>query len=186
MHNKLFIADGAIAVAGGRNIADEYFMRSHRPTISSTWTPLIVGAVVAAARRDLRQLLEQPPGVPDRVDSRLGQLARGATREFDSLVDEGDQMMSAAPPPIDVLGYGPIARGPRRRPARPRLGHGDGVRRPARQGDRNVRRDGALDERAEERDGSRDGVQADVVITSPYFIPGPTGVRAFSDLRSAR
>ena len=28
MHNKLFIADGAIAVMGGRNIADEYFTRS--------------------------------------------------------------------------------------------------------------------------------------------------------------
>ena len=27
MHNKLFIADGAIAVMGGRNIADEYFAR---------------------------------------------------------------------------------------------------------------------------------------------------------------
>ncbi len=28
MHNKLFIADGVMAVAGGRNIADEYFMAS--------------------------------------------------------------------------------------------------------------------------------------------------------------
>ncbi len=28
MHNKLFIADGALAIAGGRNIADEYFFRS--------------------------------------------------------------------------------------------------------------------------------------------------------------
>lgn len=28
MHNKLLIADGVISVSGGRNIADEYFMRS--------------------------------------------------------------------------------------------------------------------------------------------------------------
>jgi cardiolipin synthase C len=28
MHNKLFIADGAVAVVGGRNLADEYFARS--------------------------------------------------------------------------------------------------------------------------------------------------------------
>ena len=28
MHNKLFIADNSVAIAGGRNIADEYFMRS--------------------------------------------------------------------------------------------------------------------------------------------------------------
>jgi putative cardiolipin synthase len=30
MHNKLFIADGIFAIAGGRNIADEYFFRSMR------------------------------------------------------------------------------------------------------------------------------------------------------------
>ncbi len=28
MHNKLFVADGAFAIAGGRNLADEYFLRS--------------------------------------------------------------------------------------------------------------------------------------------------------------
>ena len=28
MHNKLFMADGVMAVMGGRNIADEYFLRS--------------------------------------------------------------------------------------------------------------------------------------------------------------
>jgi cardiolipin synthase C len=30
MHNKLFVADGVFAVVGGRNIADEYFFRSER------------------------------------------------------------------------------------------------------------------------------------------------------------
>ena len=29
MHNKLFVADNAIAIFGGRNMADEYFMRHH-------------------------------------------------------------------------------------------------------------------------------------------------------------
>ncbi len=28
MHNKLFVVDGAMAIAGGRNLADEYFLRS--------------------------------------------------------------------------------------------------------------------------------------------------------------
>lgn len=28
MHNKLFLADGAMAVVGGRNLADEYYLRS--------------------------------------------------------------------------------------------------------------------------------------------------------------
>src|SRR5207248_8062812 len=30
MHNKMFIADGAMAVFGGRNVADEYFLRNEK------------------------------------------------------------------------------------------------------------------------------------------------------------
>ena len=45
MHNKLFIADGAIAVVGGRNIADEYFMRSMTDNFVDM-DAFIVGAVV--------------------------------------------------------------------------------------------------------------------------------------------
>jgi len=36
MHNKLFIADGAMVVAGGRNIADEYFNSSTSSTPTGT------------------------------------------------------------------------------------------------------------------------------------------------------
>jgi cardiolipin synthase C len=41
MHNKLFIADGAIAVVGGRNLADEYFARS---TVSNFIDMDVLGA----------------------------------------------------------------------------------------------------------------------------------------------
>src|SRR5947199_10472852 len=45
MHNKLLIADGAIAVMGGRNIADEYFARSAKNNFVDM-DVLVVGAVV--------------------------------------------------------------------------------------------------------------------------------------------
>jgi len=45
MHNKLFIADGHIAVAGGRNLADEYFMRSQQANFVDM-DVLAAGAVV--------------------------------------------------------------------------------------------------------------------------------------------
>lgn len=48
MHNKLFIADGAFAVAGGRNIGDEYFMRSERSNFFD-YDVLIAGPVVPQA-----------------------------------------------------------------------------------------------------------------------------------------
>ena len=45
MHNKLLIADGVFAVAGGRNIADEYFMLN----MSSNFVDMdafVMGAVI--------------------------------------------------------------------------------------------------------------------------------------------
>jgi putative cardiolipin synthase len=37
MHNKLFVADNALAITGGRNIGDQYFTRDRAAT-SSIWT----------------------------------------------------------------------------------------------------------------------------------------------------
>jgi phosphatidylserine/phosphatidylglycerophosphate/cardiolipin synthase-like enzyme len=45
MHNKLFIADGAVAVAGGRNLADEYFLRSRDANFLDV-DLLMTGAIV--------------------------------------------------------------------------------------------------------------------------------------------
>ncbi len=45
MHNKLFIADGAMAIAGGRNIGNEYFM-AHGSANYIDLDAFVVGAVV--------------------------------------------------------------------------------------------------------------------------------------------
>jgi putative cardiolipin synthase len=45
MHNKLFVADNAMAVVGGRNIANEYFMRNAGSNFIDIDT-LVTGAVV--------------------------------------------------------------------------------------------------------------------------------------------
>ena len=45
MHNKLFIADGAMAIAGGRNIGDEYFM-AHQGANYIDLDVFAVGAVL--------------------------------------------------------------------------------------------------------------------------------------------
>ena len=45
MHNKLFVADGALAIVGGRNVADEYFLRSPRGNFFDI-DLLLVGALV--------------------------------------------------------------------------------------------------------------------------------------------
>lgn len=44
MHNKLFIADSAVAIAGGRNLADGYFLRGNDNFID--FDALLIGAVL--------------------------------------------------------------------------------------------------------------------------------------------
>ena len=50
MHNKLFIADGAVAVLGGRNLADEYFLRGLQGNFID-FDLLCIGAVVGDLNR---------------------------------------------------------------------------------------------------------------------------------------
>ena len=50
MHNKLFIADGAMAMAGGRNIGDEYFM-AHQGANYIDLDVFAVGAVLPTLQR---------------------------------------------------------------------------------------------------------------------------------------
>lgn len=45
MHNKMFVADGAMAIAGGRNLGDEYFLRSAQFNFFD-YDVLIAGPVV--------------------------------------------------------------------------------------------------------------------------------------------
>ncbi len=45
MHNKLFIADGSVAMVGGRNLADEYFLRSKQGNFID-FDLLVTGAVL--------------------------------------------------------------------------------------------------------------------------------------------
>jgi len=50
MHNKLFVADGAMAIAGGRNLADEYFLRSEGANFID-FELIMAGTVVPEAAR---------------------------------------------------------------------------------------------------------------------------------------
>lgn len=46
MHNRLFIVDRVMAVTGGRNLCDEYFMRSARSNLFD-YDAFVVGPVVS-------------------------------------------------------------------------------------------------------------------------------------------
>jgi putative cardiolipin synthase len=108
MHNKLYIADGAVAVMGGRNIADEYFTRS----ATSNFVDMDVFVVgpspvnspafstfTGTARRPIRWR-------PSSANPQTGK-RRDAVLTIWSTT--ASKMMSVVVPPFDILGYGPIS-----------------------------------------------------------------------------
>ena len=135
MHNKLFIADGVMAVVGGRNIADEYFMASAGanfvdldtfvigailPRLSSLfdeyWNServLPLRAIVKTDQPDAQlraefERMTSAEAVPLlRVTPLPGEMATGEVVEV--VGSTGGTPEPERPPPNDVLGYAPIA-----------------------------------------------------------------------------
>jgi len=181
MHNKLFIADGVVAVMGGRNIADEYFTRN--PTSNFVdMDVLVVGGVIPRLRNIFDVYWNSRQAYP--VESIVlasedrGDLQRG----FDHLVDEGEQMRSIPVPSTDMLGHRPIG-------VELDAGHLDLVWGTAVAfADQPDKVMATTPETARAMSVQMDIMdrvnvsKRNVVISSPYFVPGTTGVRAFGDL----
>jgi putative cardiolipin synthase len=182
MHNKLFIADGVTAILGGRNIADDYFTRGTKSNFIDM-DVFVVGPVVRQLSGIFDGYWNSPqvypaeaiiPGSADREEAR---------RSFDHLVDDGEQMRSVTLPPFDILGYGPISDdldyG--------RLGLLWGTANAFADKPGKVMATSAAEARSMSAEMNvMDRVMEsknEVVISSPYFIPGTVGVQEFGDLR---
>jgi putative cardiolipin synthase len=182
MHNKLFIADGAMVVAGGRNIADEYFMRSMTDNFVDM-DAFIVGAVVPQLAAIYDTYWNSPQVYPVQSIIHTDFNREQLQRNFNSLVDEGEQMMSLTLPPVDILGYGPVSED--LDAGRVGLIWGKAIA----FADSPAKVTATSDEMARSMSVSMNimdmvmAARTEVVISSPYFIPGPRGVAAFGELR---
>ena len=108
MHNKLFIADGAMAVIGGRNIADEYFLRRQSDNfidldafVVGAWWTRWAGCSIATGTADagLSAAVARRAPRSSRTNCATGSSASPVPRR------------PATPPALpanDILGYGPI------------------------------------------------------------------------------
>lgn len=105
-----------------------------------------------------------------------------AQRGFDHLVDDGEQMRSLALPPFDILGYGPISDD--LDAGRLGLVWGTAVAfadQPAKVMATSPEMARAMSAQMNVMDRVIES-KSDVVISSPYFIPGSMGVQEFGDL----
>ena len=185
MHNKLFIADGVMAVAGGRNIADEYFLR-HAAQNFVDMDAFVMGAVVKDLAGIFDRYWNSEVVFPiDAIGERIGDKA-AARRAFDETVAEAPTEEPLDLPPSDVLGYGPL----REELAAGRVGLVWGKARafadpPEKLLSQDVRT-------AYETSVANDVMMTvwratdELVITSPYLIPGKMGVESFNNLRRAK
>ena len=170
MHNKLFVVDNSFAIAGGRNIADEYFGRAE-PANFIDMDVLVSGAAVQDMSTAFDAYWNSEHVYP--VQS-LTRAAPAATPEqFDAQVAAVAPV--AALTSLDTLGQTPVAA----QIAAGRVEQTAGT----------VRVLADAPSKIDARDGSDGAVmrahlelirsaQSEVLIASPYFVPGERGVAA--------
>ena len=108
MHNKLFVADGAMAVIGGRNVANEYFLRSPGENFVDL-DAFTVGFVLPPLQFLFDRYWNSWAVYPIRAVTH-SELSPQAQRElFERWTAPARNAMPQSRPPNDVLGYGPIS-----------------------------------------------------------------------------
>ncbi len=180
MHNKLFIADGAMAVAGGRNIADEYFQRSMVENFVDL-DAFVCGSVVSELSEIFDDYWNSPYVYP--LESITASSRSKAERQAD-FEERSSPPATPVPeelPATDTLGYGPLAddleRGRLGLIWAPAFAYAD-----------------VPSKISMENGFDADSVQynlielmrkakSEVQISSPYLIPGPSGMEMISENR---
>ena len=184
MHNKLLVADGAMAVAGGRNIADDYFQRGTQQNFVDL-DALMLGPVVAGLSASFDQYWNSPVVLPIAAVAAKPPLAEAPGAPFHAAGADAFADASAATalalPDVDALGYGPI--GDELDAGRLGLIWGgalvlaDPPDKLARDADK-----AWADSLAYQALMKIWTAEREVTITSPYLIPGPLGIAAFEAL----
>ena len=182
MHNKLFIADGVMAVAGGRNIADEYFTLNTAQNFIDM-DALAVGKVIDQLSRifDDYWNSEEVYPIAGIVEPYGGRIFMAA--EFDEWVGMAGPPPRVILPPTDVLGYGPIGEELDAGRIGFLWGEANAVADPPTKL-RSLTSEEAFGTSVTQHFWTRlMTAEKDVVLTSPYLVPGDNGMTAFEDLR---
>ena len=187
MHNKLLVVDGAMAVAGGRNIANEYFMR-HAQANFVDLDAFITGALVPTLQALFDDYWNSPIVFPLHSIVPPDDDVETQRLRFDNATAPSITPPPEAPPNTDVLGYGPLtdeldagrlgliwasatayADPPNRLKG---LGASYGL----------VPLEDVESVRYDVLDLIR-SARKEVVLTSPYLIPGERGIALFAEQR---
>lgn len=184
MHNKMFIADGAFAVAGGRNIANEYFFRDEKGNFLD-FDLLIAGSAVPKMQTIFDTYWNSPHTYPLHEIVSSQETAQALRASFEQLVAGAESAYPELPPDFpDLLGYLPLSADlERRTPLKMLYGTVD------------VFADSPekVSGRAEQGNDSSTvtshvieamrAARSEIVLSTPYFIPGERGLTLLDELR---
>ena len=182
MHNKLFIADGVMAVAGGRNIADEYFLRAHDANFIDI-DAFVMGAVVRSMSAIFDRYWNSEVVYPiEAVGEPLGDKAARA-KVFDDAIASQAAMEPIELPSTDVLGYGPLSDDLDSGQLGLQWGRARAFSDPPEK--LLAMTPKIAFEMSVTNDVMMEVWQAknDLVLTSPYMIPGELGMQSFANLQ---
>jgi putative cardiolipin synthase len=182
MHNKLFIADGVMAVAGGRNIADEYFTLNIAQNFVDM-DALVVGKVVDQLGNIFDDYWNSEEVYPIAQIVRPGRQRPVRDKAFDVAVGMAGPERKIPLPSTDTLGYGPI--GEELDAGRMGLlwGVASAIADPPTKL-RFLRPDLAYDASVTKRFWARlMEAQHDIFLTTPYLVPGKSGMASIEALR---
>jgi cardiolipin synthase C len=172
MHNKLFVADNAVAIYGGRNVADEYFMRNREANfidMDVASTGRVVSDLSAAFDRYWNSELAWP------VHAVMGRPAdaEAARLHFDRTV--GDAHVTTPQTPADPLGQSTI--GAQLNEGRLTMTYASAqvhVDPPEKAGDTSLAM--APTQAVNGLLAALTAGRQEVVMVSPYFVPGEVGM----------
>ncbi|MGJ7557272.1 phospholipase D family protein [Variovorax sp. RB2P76] len=172
MHNKMLLADNSFAVTGGRNIANEYFMRSTAANFIDM-DVISSGPIVREMSAGFDRYWNSPHVRPIENIAPLRTTREAAQRRFDEIA------RTAVPDvpmrPRDILNKSPVGEqlltGQIDRYWAPFTFFVDDPEKITRKPD--LAFQGSVTEGAL---GVIDSARRDVKIASPYFIPGPRGM----------
>ena len=187
MHNKLFVADGAFAIAGGRNLADEYFLRSEGANFIDL-DMLLAGPVVTELQTIFDNYWNSEVAWPLHAIVPAVEASESLRASFERLTSRQQAPLPPAPPDTDMFGDPPLGV---------LIDQGRLELIPARANavadSPNKALQPAADEAVRERRpptvAERMRVQLDLArysvdIVSPYFLPGEEGMAQIARLRA--
>jgi putative cardiolipin synthase len=183
MHNKMFIADGAFAVAGGRNIADEYFFSSKGGNFID-FDLLVTGAVVPRLQGIFDSYWNSPRIYPLKQFESSSEDPIALQHAFEVLTADASTAYPTPPPDQpDLLGFLPLSIDITHAPLNLLHGHIDAF------ADSPEKVSGRSESGSDKSTVTYRVLQAignaqsEVVIGSPYFIPGEPGLEYLAQVR---